>query len=66
MKLSSVRRISTGIGETFWDITCNLYFDFKYIFQLKRKFHCLNMLIEHVVSCKSFDDSFMLSLLVFN
>ena len=46
--------ISTGLGETFWDITCNIiYFDFKFIFQ-KKAVYCLNILVEHVVSCKGF------------
>ena len=46
--------ISTGLGETFWDITCNIiYFDFKFIFQ-KKAVYCLNILIEHVVSCTGF------------
>ena len=47
--------ISTGLGETFWVITCNIiYFDFKFIFQ-KKAVYCLNILIEHVVSCKGFN-----------
>ena len=46
--------ISTGLGETFWDIKWNIiHFDFKFIFQ-EKAVYCLNILIEHVVSCKGF------------
>ena len=44
--LNSVRRVSTGIGETFI-LTLSLFFK-------RKQFHCLNMIIEHVISCKCF------------